>query len=57
MDAVNLTTTHELLAEAYDRLGQRDSARVHWAWVARALAGADPGAEARRAAALARAGR
>ena len=45
---------HELIAQAYDRLGQRDSARVHWQWLATALEHADSIAQPRRAAALAR---
>ena len=56
LDLVNVTDLHELLADAYDRLGQRDSARVHWRWVATALAHADSVAQPRHAAALARLG-
>ena len=52
IDLVNLTDLHELLAQAYDRLGMRDSARVHWRWVAAALEHADSVAQPRRAAAL-----
>ncbi|HET9294546.1 MAG TPA: BTAD domain-containing putative transcriptional regulator [Gemmatimonadales bacterium] len=48
------TDLHELIAEAYDRLGQADSARVHWRWVAGALAHADPEARPRYATAVAR---
>ena len=48
------TDLHELLAEAYDRLGQTDSARVHWRWVAGALSHADPEARPRYATAVAR---
>ena len=53
---MNLTDLHELLAQAYDRLGVRDSARVHWRWVAAALEHADSVAQPRRAAALAHLG-
>jgi predicted Zn-dependent protease len=46
LDASNLyvtrTALHELLARAWDAGGNRDSARVHWAQVDRAWAGADP---------------
>ena len=56
IDLVNLTDLHELIAQAYDRLGMRDSARVHWRWVATALEHADSVAQPRRAAALARQG-
>jgi hypothetical protein len=48
------TSFHEALAEAWDAAGQRDSARVHWAAVARAWQRADPSLAARRARALAR---
>ena len=33
---------HEALAQAYEAAGQRDSARVHYAWVANAWKRADP---------------
>ena len=56
LDLVNVTDLHELLAQAYDRLGMRDSARVHWRSVATALEQADSVAQPRRAAALARLG-
>ena len=36
------TETHELLAQIFDRLGQRDSAAAHYAVVERAWRGADP---------------
>jgi tetratricopeptide (TPR) repeat protein len=52
----SFTDLHELIAQAYDRLGMADSARVHWAWVARALEHADPVAQPRHTAALARLG-
>ncbi|HET9512715.1 MAG TPA: hypothetical protein VFO95_02210, partial [Gemmatimonadales bacterium] len=51
---VTHTDLHQLLAEAYDHLGLKDSARVHWRWVAGALARADSGAAQRREVALAR---
>jgi hypothetical protein len=35
------TDAHELLAEAWDSAGVRDSAAVHYAWVAKAWAAAD----------------
>jgi tetratricopeptide (TPR) repeat protein len=54
LDIANLTEIHELLAESYDRLGMADSARVHWAWVARALEHADPADRPRHTAAVAR---
>lgn len=50
------TELHELLAEAYARLGQADSARVHWSWVTRALAHADSAARPRYVDAVARLG-
>ena len=53
---MSLTDFHELIAQAYDRLGMRDSARVHWRWVATALEHADSVAQPRRVAALARQG-
>ena len=46
---VTQTEIREELAQAYTRLGQRDSARVQWEWVARALANADPAARDRLA--------
>ncbi|HEX9893942.1 MAG TPA: hypothetical protein VGA78_08450 [Gemmatimonadales bacterium] len=48
---VTHTEVHQLLAEAYARLGQPDSALVHRRWIAAALAQADSGARARLAAA------
>ena len=55
LDASNLYVTqteiHELLAEAWDAAGQRDSASVHYAWVARAWEHGDPSYAARAAAA------
>ena len=55
VDASNLYVTrtelHELLAQAYDRAGVRDSAAVHFRAVARAWANADEGFRARRDAA------
>ena len=46
IDASNLYVTrtelHEVLAQAFDRLGQRDSAAVHYRKVADAWANADP---------------
>lgn len=54
IDLAVFTDLHELIAEAYERLGQADSARVHWRWVAGALAHADPEARPRYAAAVAR---
>jgi DNA-binding SARP family transcriptional activator/TolB-like protein len=36
------TDAHELLAQAWDAAGGRDSAAAHYAWVAKAWAGADP---------------
>lgn len=57
VDASNLYVTrtelHELLARAYDMLGARDSAAVHYRAVARAWAKADPRFHARRDAARA----
>lgn len=53
MDASNLyitrTELHELLAEAFDRAGRRDSAAVHYQAVVRAWRRADPAFHARRA--------
>jgi DNA-binding SARP family transcriptional activator/TolB-like protein len=54
IDLAAFTELHELIAEAYDRLGQADSARVHWRWVAGALAHADPEARPRYLTAVAR---
>jgi predicted Zn-dependent protease len=54
IDLAAFTDLHELIAEAYDRLGQADSARVHWRWVAGALAHADAPARPRLARALVR---
>jgi DNA-binding SARP family transcriptional activator/TolB-like protein len=51
---VTHTDLHQLLARAYDHLGLKDSARVHWRWVAGALARADSGAAQRREVAVAR---
>jgi Flp pilus assembly protein TadD len=52
VDASNLYVTrtelHELLAQAYDRAGQRDSAAVHYRVVARVWAKADPQFQGRR---------
>lgn len=46
LQASNYYVTHtelqEALAMAHDAAGMRDSARVHWAWVANAWSGADP---------------
>jgi DNA-binding SARP family transcriptional activator len=57
IDASNLYVTrtelHELLAQAYDRAGERDSAAVHYRVVARVWAKADPQFKARRDAATA----
>lgn len=52
LDGSNLymtrTDLHELLAQAFDRLGQRDSAIVHYRAVVRAWERADPPYHARR---------
>ena len=52
IDAANLYVTrtelHELLAQAFDRAGERDSAAVHYATVVRSWAIADPMFHARR---------
>jgi DNA-binding SARP family transcriptional activator/tetratricopeptide (TPR) repeat protein len=52
LDGANLYVTrtdlHELLAQAFDRLGLRDSARVHYRAVVRAWERADPVYDARR---------
>ena len=46
LEAANLyitrTELHELLAQAFDAAGERDSARVHWSAVATAWQNADP---------------
>jgi hypothetical protein len=42
------TDLHELLAQAFDRLGARDSASVHYRAVAKAWERADPLYHARR---------
>ncbi len=55
--AVSRGDLHELLATAFNALGQVDSARVHHRWVERAWEGADPVLERRRAAARASLGR
>jgi hypothetical protein len=39
---VTRTELHELLAQAFDRMGARDSAAVHYGAVARAWARSDP---------------
>ncbi|HEU5050934.1 MAG TPA: BTAD domain-containing putative transcriptional regulator [Gemmatimonadales bacterium] len=44
---VTHTELHELLGRAHQMLGQRDSARAHFRYVASALAGSDPGARPR----------
>ena len=49
------TELHELLARAYDALGERDSACVHYDWVSRAWENADAPFRARGAAARQRA--
>ncbi|HKG90548.1 MAG TPA: hypothetical protein VKA84_01580, partial [Gemmatimonadaceae bacterium] len=46
---------HEALARAYEAAGQRDSARVHYAWVANAWRAADPQFRERAARARAKA--
>jgi len=55
VDASNLYVTrtelHEVLAEAFERAGQADSARVHWQAVASALARSDASFSGRRTAA------
>ena len=48
---VTQTEIHELLAQAWDAAGQRDSASVHYAWVARAWERGDPPYAARATAA------
>ncbi len=46
IDASNLYVTysklHELLAQAFERSGQRDSAATHYRWVAAAWRNAEP---------------
>jgi TolB-like protein len=46
LDASNMYVTqteiHELLAQAWDSAGRRDSASAHYAWVAKAWANGDP---------------
>jgi len=58
IDASNLyvsrTELHERLAQAWDSLGNRDSAAVHYAWVAKAWKSPDPALATRVAAARAR---
>jgi predicted Zn-dependent protease len=39
---LNRTEIHELLAQAWDAAGVRDSAAAHYAWVAKAWSAADP---------------
>lgn len=39
---LNRTEVHELLAQAWDAAGARDSAAVHYSWVTKAWAAADP---------------
>jgi DNA-binding SARP family transcriptional activator/tetratricopeptide (TPR) repeat protein len=39
---LNRTEVHELLAQAWDAAGVRDSAATHYAWVTKAWAAADP---------------
>ena len=39
---LNRTEVHELLAQAWDAAGVRDSAAAHYAWVTKAWAAADP---------------
>jgi len=39
---LNRTEIHELLAQAWDAAGVRDSAAAHYAWVAKAWSSADP---------------
>jgi tetratricopeptide (TPR) repeat protein len=55
VDAANLYVTrtelHELLAQAYERAGVRDSAAIHYRAVVRAWTNADPPFQARRDAA------
>ena len=51
---VNRTELHELLAQAWDAAGGRDSAAAHYAYVAKVWANADPALQPRVAAARAR---
>jgi DNA-binding SARP family transcriptional activator/TolB-like protein len=51
---VNRSDLHELLAEAWDAAGQRDSAAFHYAWVSRAWSEADDAFKPRVTAARAR---
>ena len=44
---LNRTEAHELLAQAWDAAGGRDSAATHYAWVVNAWASADPSLAAR----------
>jgi hypothetical protein len=44
---VNRIALHELLAQAWDSAGQRDSAVAHYTMVARVWSGADPLLKAR----------
>jgi serine/threonine-protein kinase len=44
---ITFTEIHELMAQAYDALGERDSAVVHYRWVAAAWARSDAGFQAR----------
>lgn len=48
------TEAHETLAQAFDAIGQADSAAVHYRWVLAAWSHADPAFAARRAAVAAR---
>lgn len=51
---LNRTELHELLAQAWDAAGARDSAAAHYAYVAKTWAGADPSLQPRVTAARAR---
>ncbi|HET7374391.1 MAG TPA: hypothetical protein VFJ20_13470, partial [Gemmatimonadaceae bacterium] len=51
---VNRTELHELLAQAWDAAGGRDSAAAHYAYVAKVWANADPALQPRVAAARTR---
>lgn len=51
---LNRTELHELLAQAWDAAGARDSAAAHYAYVAKVWAAADPVLQPRVAAARAR---
>ena len=44
---LNRTEAHELLAQAWDAAGARDSAAAHYAWVSNAWSAADPSLGAR----------